>query len=385
MKKRKVLGITGIRSEYFLQRSIFRAIMDHPDLEFELIVTGAHLSPLHGYTVTEIESDGFPIVDRVESLLYSNRDAARVKGAAIQLLGLSHIVDAVRPDWLLAPTDREEAIGLALCGAYMNIATAHYGAGDRARGNVDDVMRHAISRLAHLLLTTHEDARERLIRSGEEEWRVHNVGHAGIDRLRTTPVLEPASLAKALGVGSLNEPYVVVIQHPISSQIDEAGAQMRETLAAVKELDIEAFVIYPNSDAGSDAMINAIREYDSVAKIHIFRTIPDEAFVNLLGGAALLIGNSSLGILEAPFLRLPAMNIGDRQSGRHHAENVSYVPHDRQQIARQMRSLLFNDEVRASARACSNPFGEGHTGERVAELLATTPLDSRLFQKDLTY
>jgi len=385
MKKRKVLGITGIRSEYFLQRSIFRAIMDHPDLELELIVTGAHLSPLHGRTVTEIENDGFPIVDRVESLLYSDRDSARVKGAAVQLLALSHIVDARRPDWLLVPADREEAIGLALCGAYMNIATAHYSAGDRARGNVDDVVRHAISRLAHLLLTTNEDARQRLIRSGEQKWRVHNVGHAGIDRVRTTIVLEPESLAKKLGVGLLCEPYVVVIQHPLSSQIEEAGAQMHETLAAIEELNIQAFVIYPNSDAGSDAIIRAINEYDRVPYIHIFRTLPDVTFVNLLRGAAVLIGNSSSGILEAPFLRLPVVNIGNRQSNRHHAENVFYVPHHRRQITQQVRSLLFDDEVRRSAQNCSNPFGEGGTGGRVADLLASTPLDRKLFDKDLTY
>jgi len=129
MSKRRVLGITGLRSEYFLQRPIFQAIIDHPELELELIVTGAHLSPFHGYTVTEIEADGFPIVQRVESLIYSERDAGRIKGAALQLQILSHIVDSRRPNWLLAPTDREEAMMIGLCGAYMNIATAHYSAG----------------------------------------------------------------------------------------------------------------------------------------------------------------------------------------------------------------------------------------------------------------
>ena len=147
MTKRRVLGITAIRSEYFLQRSILRAIVDHPDLELELVVTGAHFSPLHGHTVKDIEADGFPIVARIENLIYSDRDAARLKGAASQLQVLAHVVDELRPDWLLVPADREESMTLALCGTYMNIATAHYGAGDRVVGNADDMIRHAESRL----------------------------------------------------------------------------------------------------------------------------------------------------------------------------------------------------------------------------------------------
>ena len=148
MTKRRVLGITAIRSEYFLQRPILRAIVDHPELELELVVTGAHLSPLHGHTVKDIEADGFPIVARIENLIYSDRDAARLKGAASQLQVLSHVVDELRPDWLLVPADREESMTLALCGTYMNVATAHYAAGDRVVGNADDMIRHAVSRLA---------------------------------------------------------------------------------------------------------------------------------------------------------------------------------------------------------------------------------------------
>ena len=215
--KRRVLGITAIRSEYFLQKSILSAIMDHPQLELGLIVTGAHLSPLHEHTVRDVEADGFPIVAKIESLLYSNHDAARLKGAATQLQVLAHVVDQYRPDWLLVPADREESITLALCGTYMRIATAHYGAGDRVVGNADDMMRHAVSRLSQLLLTTSEDARQRLIKAGEQEWRVHNVGHAGLDRIRTTPEMSAPDLAASLGVSKLEERYAVVVQHPLSS------------------------------------------------------------------------------------------------------------------------------------------------------------------------
>ena len=380
MSKRRVLGITALRSEYFLQRSILRAIVDHPDLELQLVVTGAHLSPLHGYTIKQIEADGFPIVARIENLIYSDRDAARLTGAASQLQVLTHVVDELRPDWLLVPADREESMTLALCGTYMNLATAHYGAGDRVVGNADDMIRHAVSRLSHLLLTTHEQARERLIRAGEEEWRVHNVGHAGIDRLRSTEDLTSAELAAALGVKHIDDHFAVIIQHPLTSEIDNAGPHIRETIAAVLDLGLQTFISYPNSDPGSNQIIDVIEQYRQNPRVSVFKNIPDREFVNLLRRATVLIGNSSLGLLEAPYLKLPVVNVGRRQSERHHSSNVFFVPADRAAIVQQVRAIIDNQ-----ISACENPFGDGHTGERVAELLATTKIDEKLLNKDLSY
>jgi GDP/UDP-N,N'-diacetylbacillosamine 2-epimerase (hydrolysing) len=385
MTKRRVLAITGIRSEYFLQRPIFQAIMDHPELELELVVTGAHLSPLHGYTVEQIEADGFPICDRIESLINSDRDAARLRGAASQLQVLTHIVDAKRPSWLLAPADREEAMTMALCGAYLGIPIAHYGAGDHVVGNVDDMVRHAVSRLAHLLLTTHEGARARLVRAGEEEWRVHNVGHSGLDRIRTTPQLTRDELASDLGVEKLDDRYLVIIQHPLSSEMADAGAQMQETLSAAAELGMQTFVSYPNSDPGSGQIIAAILAFETNPRFKAFKNIPDVQFVNLLRGATALLGNSSLGLLEAPFLRLAAINAGARQKARHHAENIFFVDCERSAIVKQVKAIIDDPEVRKQVDNCANPFGDGQTGKRVADLLAQTPIDSKLLNKDLNY
>lgn len=385
MSIRRVLCVTGIRSEYFYSRPIFRAIMDHPGLELELVVAGAHVSPLHGYTVRTIEEDGFPIVERIENLLYSDRAAARLKSAALELQILSHIVDRRRPDWLLAIGDREEAMLLALCGAYMNIPVAHYAAGDRVVGNVDDMVRHSVSRLAHLLFTTNADARQRLIKAGEQEWRVHNVGHAGLDRMRLAPILALNELACCLGVPTVRPPYLVVIQHPLSSEISEAGTQMRETLAAAAELGLQTFVNYPNSDAGSHQMIEVIEEYRGHPELHIFKNIPDVPFVNLLRGAAVLVGNSSAGVMEAPFLQLAAINVGRRQTLRHHAENVFFVSHDRHEIIKQVRSIIENEEIQRRIRNCASPYGDGHTGDRVVDLLAKNPMDARLLDKVLIY
>jgi len=385
MTRRRILAITAIRSEYFLQRPIFKAIMDRPDLELGVVVTGAHLSPLHDFTVRQIETDGFPIVDRIESLIYSDHDAARIKGAANQLQVLAHVIDARRPDWLFVPADREESITMALCGTYMGIATAHYGAGDRVVGNADDMIRHAVSRLSHLLLATHEAARERLIRSGEEEWRVHNVGHSGIDRIRTVAPVDNGELAQQLGVPGIEERYLVIIQHPLSSEMTDAGHQMRQTLAAAAELNFQTFISYPNSDPGSKGVVEAIEECRSNPRFHIFKNIADGPFVNLLRGATALLGNSSLGLLEAPYLRLPVVNIGARQKARHHVENVFFVPAEKGPIVKQVRALVGDPDLHRKMENCSNPFGDGHAGQRIAELLATIPIDAKLLNKDLSY
>ena len=385
MTKRKVLAITAIRSEYFLQRPIFKAILEHSDLELGVVVTGAHLSPLHGLTVRDVEADGIPIVERIESLIYSDHDAARIKGGATQLQVLAHVVDSRRPDWLLAPADREEAMNIALCGAYLGIATAHYGAGDRVVGNADDMVRHAVTRLSHLLLTTHDEARERLVRTGEQEWRTHNVGHAGIDRIANCPALSRDDLAKQLGVPKIDEKYLVIIQHPLSSEMADAGNHMRETLGAAAELGLQTFISYPNSDPGSQQIIEAIERQRGNPLFHVFRNIPDVPFINLLRNASALLGNSSLGLLEGPYLKLPVVNVGSRQKTRQHEANVFFVDAEQDAIVKMVDQLITDQSVQERVRNCRNPFGDGKTGQRVANLLATTPIDATLLNKDLNY
>lgn len=382
---RRVLAVTGIRSEYFLARPIFSAICAEPTLSLQLVVSGAHLSPAHDYSVRAIEADGFPILEKIESMIYSDRDAARLKGAALQLSTLAHVVDRERPDWLLAIADREEPLLVAMCGAYMNIPVAHYSAGDRVVGNVDDMVRHAISRLSHVMLTTSEASRERLIASGEQAWRVHFVGHSGIDRLRTTALLDPDQLAAALEIPRMPPRYGVLIQHAISTEIDAAGAQMEQSLEALAEIGLPTFISYPNSDPGREQIIAAIERRRGSDHFFIFRNIPDVAFVNLLRGAAVLLGNSSAGVLEAPYLKLPVLNIGRRQAERTHAENMFFVDHRKDEIVALLRRILDSPDVARRVATCDNPFGDGYAGQQVADLLASIPIDAQLLKKDLTF
>lgn len=386
MNKRVVLGVSGIRSEYDIMSSVFRAIQQHPGLELYLIVTGAHLSNLYGNTVQDIKDDGFAIADKIESLLNGDRASSRVKGLAIQLQGMIQTVFRINPDFLLVLGDREESMSTALIGAYMNIPVAHIGGGDRVVGNVDDQVRHAVTKLAHLHFVTNQESYDRIIRMGEQPFRVFNVGNPGLDRLLAEPVLSAKELSQRLGFSIRDdEPFILLIQHVISTEIEEAYEQMQITLEAVKQMRIKTVLIYPNSDAGSQQIIRAIDQYRDLTFLYITKNLPRPEFVNLMRRAGCMLGNSSAGILEAPLLKLPVINVGNRQKGRLHAENVQFVPHDSKAICTAVRRALFDKTYRHEVARCSNPYGDGHASKKIAKLLAEISIDEKLLVKDVTY
>lgn len=384
--KRLVLGVTGIRSEYDIMSSVFRAVANHPALDLQLAVTGAHLTEAYGHTIDAIHADGFVVAEEIESLLSGDQASSRVKGLAIQLQGLVQAVARLRPDILLVLGDREEAMTTALVGAYMNISVAHLCGGDRVIGNVDDQVRHAVTKLAHLHFVTNAESMDRIVRMGEQSFRVFNVGNPGLDRLLEVPVIDAAELSSRLGfpIGE-DEPLVLLIQHAISTEIDHAYEQMKTSLEAVREFGVTTVLSYPNSDAGGQQMIRAIGEFESLPNLYTAKNIPRLEFVNLMRRASCLLGNSSAGILEAPLLKLPVVNVGNRQRGRLHAENVEFVPHDKFKIVKALQRAVFDKEYRASVSSCANPYGDGKTSARIAEVLATIPLDDALLIKDITY
>lgn len=386
MRKRKILGITGIRSEYDIMSSVFRAIQEHPSLDLGLVVTGAHLSQAYGCTVEQIRRDRFPIVEEIESLINGDGLASRVKGLAIQMQGLVQTVVRERPDMLIVLGDREEAMTTALVGAYLNIAVAHIAGGDRVVGNVDDQVRHAVTKLSHLHFVTNKESYDRIIRLGEQPFRVHDTGNPGLDRLVQEPDLTAAELTARLGFEILDaEPMLLVIQHVISTESDQAYQQMKATLEAVKELGIKTVLSYPNSDAGGQQLIRAIREYEALSFLYTAKNIPRPEFVNLMRRAGCLLGNSSAGILEAPLLHLPVVNVGNRQKGRLHAENVQFVPHHVAAIKAAVTKALFDREYRYQVQQCTNPYGDGNSSGKIAEILATCMLDDTMLIKDISY
>jgi GDP/UDP-N,N'-diacetylbacillosamine 2-epimerase (hydrolysing) len=381
-----VLAITGIRSEYDIMSSVYKSIQKHPKLNLKLVVTGAHLSKDYGYTIEDIKKDGFDIAETVPSLLSGDSNSFRVKGLAIQLQSIIHTVERLKPDFLLVLGDREEAMTTALIGAYMNIAVIHLAGGDRVIGNVDDQVRHAVTKLSHLHLTTNAESFERIINLGEESFRVFNVGNPGLDRFLNTPHVSIEDLNKSLKIDiKKDEVFLIVLQHVISSEVEQANFQIQETLEAIKDLRYKTILIYPNSDAGSREIINVIRKYEKLKFLYTFKNIPRIEYINLLRNASCLIGNSSAGILEAPLIKLPVINIGNRQKGRLHAENVNFVSHNREEIKKAIDLALFNTEYKNKVLNCSNPYGDGQSSLRIANIIADTIIDQRLLIKDITY
>ena len=385
---RKVLFVTGIRSEYDILYSVISAVQKKTDMEVGLVVTGAHLSPMYGYTVREIEKDGFPIIARIESLLNSDSAVGRVKSAAIQLSSLIDVFSQYCPSFVVAPMDREEAITVALAGAYMKIPVVHIGGGDTAAdGNIDNAVRHAVTKLSHLhMVTTHSSA-ARVIALGEEPFRVHITGAPGLDRLVELPDMPAVDLWSRFGYDPEDKPFAVLIQHSIISDVERAGELMAITIESLVSLGLPAFVSYPNSDAGSQEIIEVIETYSKryPGLFHKYKNLPRLEFVNLMRRAHVMVGNSSCGIIEAPLFHLPVVNIGPRQRGREHSKNVQFVEHEITQIRAAIRRAVFDEEYRRSVDQCVNPYGDGHAGERFADILAAVPIDEKLLFKRITY
>lgn len=384
--RRKVLVLTGIRSEYDILYSVMKAIEAHPGLELGVVVAGAHCSDMYGRTEELIRRDGFTVIERMETLLNSNTLAGRVKSAAIELQGLVQTVERYMPDFLLVAGDREECLVAATCGAYMNIPVAHLCGGDRVTGNTDDSVRHAVTKLAHLHFPMTQGSAARIKAMAEQDWRIFCVGNPALDRFLMEPEMDAADLFGRLGFRRREGyPLLLVVQHVMSSESRYGYEQMSVTLDAVAESGADAVIIYPNSDAGSQDIIRAIEErLPSMQYVRAYRNLPRPEFINLLRHADVLVGNSSMGIVEAPSLKLPVVNIGGRQTGREHAENVIFSGHDREEILAGIRRALSDGDFRAALASCSNPYGDGDAGVKIAEVLAGIELGRRLIVKEWT-
>lgn len=381
-KIRKIIAATGIRSEYALIVSLYRAISRHPRLKLELIVSGAHLSPKFGMTVREIESHGFKIAGRIKNLTADNTPYGRLKGAGMLLQGMAKILKKSKPDLLLVVGDREEAITAAIAGAYLGIPIAHIAGGDTCYGNVDDDIRHAVTKLAHIHLAMTEKSKKNILAMKEQAFRVYNTGNPGLDRYREVPKFSAQKLVERLGLGKISHPLICVIQHPLSSEYQKSFSQMQTTLKAIKTLGYQTIVVYPNSDAGSLDIIRAIKQYQKIIpNMKVFRNIAREEFVNLMRTADCLVGNSSAGILEAGFFHLPVVNVGNREKGRVHGKNVRFVPHDKKQIIRAIKKSLFDKKYLSMVKKTPHPYGDGHSVKRIVKILANIALDDKLLIK----
>ena len=387
--KKKIIAITGARSEYDLMFSIYDKLRKNENFDFSLIVTGPHLSETYGLTSQYIEKDGFKIVDWVFNLIDSGEKLARVSSIGNQIPLIAQTLYREKPDIVIVAGDREDVMSVALICAYMNIPLAHFFGGDIAKdGNIDNSIRYATSKLAHIHFVTLEQHKQTLLRLGEDEWRIFVVGNPALDRFLNTSVISKKELLTKLVVDfNLFNDYAVLIQHSIITEVEIQSKQIRITLDALVESGIKCFINFPNSDAGSHAIIQAYNEYiiRYPEQFSLFKNLDREMFVNLLRNARFLIGNSSSGLLEAPSLGLPVINVGLRQKGRVHGKNVLFVDNNNEQILAAIFKVLNDDSFLSDVAKKENPYGKGNTSEKVMSILMETEINDNLIYKNITY
>ena len=383
---RRIAVVTGTRAEYGLLESSMREIDAHDELELCTVVTGMHLSPRHGMTVDEIEADGFTVDDRVHMQVDGDSGLAMVKSLGLGLSGLAESFGRLDPDVVLVLGDRDEALAGGVAAAHMNIPVAHIHGGDSMDGAIiDDSIRHALTKFAHLHFPVSERSAERVEKLGEEPWRITTVGAPGLDDILAGEYTPPDELYDRYGFDP-DRPLALVVQHPLTTTPEAAGEQMRATLDAVESFDELAVVlIYPNSDAGGQRAIDVIESHPLGERAYTTASLPRADFLGVMAAADVMVGNSSSGLIEAPSFGLPVVDVGPRQAGRQRADNVVSVPHRSAAIRDAVGLCLTDETLRDRAATCDNPYDYGGAGERIVERLATVDLGESLVRKRLTF
>lgn len=380
---RHIAVVSEGRMTYGYTRPVLHAIEADPELRYSLIVTNQHLLATFGYSVEDIERDGFEISDRIYSALDGYTPATMTKSLGVLMLGITDAFVRLRPDLVLVAGDRGDHFIAAMTAAHMNIPVAHIQAGERS-GNIDGMTRHALTRYAHIHFASGPDAAERLRRMGEEEFRIHLAGAPQLDDFVNGDMAPPAEIAKRFHV-DVDDPIVLVVQHPVTEEFGEGFEQMRETLEAVCELGHQTVLIFPNNDAGSEELRLMIERYRRPF-IRVERNVSRRLYGGLLRTASVLVGNSSSGIIEAPVVDLPAVNVGDRQRDRARGANVIDVPHERGAIVAAIgRALDPAFRAQLATNGDSPYFSDGRVAERIVEILRTVPIDEHLLRKQIAY
>lgn len=386
MKKKTICVFIGSRANYSSIKSALVAIQEHPGLELKIILGSSALVKKYGNMEKILNDDGFQVEERIQMLVEGDVPGVMVKTAALGMLGLSDAFDRMKPDYVVVIGDRYEVIAPTITAAYMNIPVVHTMGGE-VTGTIDESIRHAITKFAHIHFPANRESGERIIKMGEEESRVFVVGCPRIDTVKgiidRTPDVPEEIFKKCGGVGpefNLHAPFLLISQHPVTTEYREAEQQINETIYAAMETGLPIILLWPNSDAGTEGISQGIRKFrekNPDAVLHAFTNLPIDMYVRLMNNTACLIGNSSSGIREGAFLGTPCVNIGTRQSGRERGSNVIDVDCERSRIYEAIRKQVAHGKYR------SEPiYGDGLAGKKIADILYQTEVE---VQKRITY
>ncbi|EGF29401.1 UDP-N-acetylglucosamine 2-epimerase [Rhodopirellula baltica] len=379
--KRKICVVTGTRAEYGLLRYLMEEIDQSANLELQVIATGMHLSPEFGLTYRAIENDGFKIDRKVEMLLSSDSAVGIAKATGLGMIGFADALDQLRPDILVVLGDRFEILAAVTAALFAKIPVAHLHGGETTEGAYDEGIRHAITKMSHLHFVAAEDYRRRVLQLGENPENVHVVGGLGVDAIQRTALLTKPELAKTISLGERN---LLVTYHPETLGESTSQVQMQMFLEALRQLDddIHFLFTYPNADSDGRAIINMIDEfileYPDRASAH--QTLGQLRYWSAMKIADAVIGNSSSGLLEAPTLYTPTVDIGNRQRGRLRPKSVVHTDCNTQDIREAIQKAI-SEAFRETVLTSANPLGSGGATRKIVDCLAKQELKTELLQK----
>lgn len=383
---KKVLVVTGTRAEYGLLYWTMKEIEKDEDLKLQLIVTGNHLSPQYGMTIKQIEDDGFNIDEKIDILISSEQKSSVLKSMGLEMIQMAQSFDRLKPDILLVLGDRYETFIAATCAMMMNIPIAHMNGGESTEGAVDEQIRHAITKMAHIHFAGAEIYKEKIIKMGEEAWRVYNVGQAGIENIKRLKLLSKQELEKQLKI-KLSKKIFLVTYHPVTLDLENIEYQIEQLLISLNQYVKKADIIftYPNADFGSQKIIDSINKYALGKKnVHIVHSLGQLKYLSLLKCADIVIGNSSSGIIESPIFKIPTINIGDRQKGRIRNKNIIDCKCEYNEIINSIDRGLSN-EFKETLNNMKNFYGDGSTSKQIVIILKKLLLNKKILFKKLTF
>jgi UDP-hydrolysing UDP-N-acetyl-D-glucosamine 2-epimerase len=378
---RSICFVTGTRAEFGLMRSALQAIRDHPRLRLQIVATGMHLQPRFGRTLSAIKQDGW----RVDATVpwpdtITPSDTAAATGRA--LARLPDIFRRLRSDVVLVVGDRVEAFAAAAAAHLCGKAVAHVHGGDRAIGQVDDSLRHAIAKLAHIHFPATLQSADRVRKLGEDSWRIHRVGSPGVDGIRQEAT-RPEGIANAFADITPRR-FALLVLHPTAADANAEQRRATMVLKALRRVGVEhVIIVYPNNDPGSAGIIRCWRGADGEPGITLKRDLPRPYFLGLMRDAAILVGNSSSGIIEAASFGTPVVDIGDRQKGRERSGNVVHAAFEQRSIDKALKRIWNGGQPRRSRAV--NVYGGDGAGRRIADVLARLTVEDRLLRKLIAY
>ena len=391
---RRIAVFTGNRAEYGLQLPIIRAINERRDMETILLVSGAHLDENFGATLAEIEGDGLEISGEIKISMNMNSKVGTAHAIGSGIIEISNALQRLKPDLLVVYADRFEGFAAVIAGTQMNIPTAHIEGGDITEGGaLDDSVRHAMTKLAHLHFTTNIQATNRILAMGEESWRVNTVGFPAIDLISKGDYASQTQIVDQLDL-DLSKPVVLFTQHSVTTEFREAPKQVASSLEALEALareGVQIIITYPNNDAGGEAIIAEILKFQErkIENIKVFKSLGRSIYHGVLALSRnsdlsiACVGNSSSGIKETPAFGCPTVNIGSRQEGRLRGGNVIDTAYDSTEIYNAIKNCLYNPEFRKISREFPNPYWVGGAGIKIAEILSKVSLDKNLLRKKM--